>query len=118
VKLVTWLEPDGSIQLDETGRNAGIPRRQRRTRPRADLARSAEPRRPPPVTRVSPVHAGRRRGNSSCGEFALRDASISAEDRRTKPAAKVLLAPLSIKVDRRQPGSRQAGECGARHQNQ
>jgi hypothetical protein len=31
-------------------------------------------------------------------EFALLDASISAEDRRTKPAAKVLLAPLSIKV--------------------
>jgi hypothetical protein len=31
-------------------------------------------------------------------EFALRDASISAEDRRTKPAVKVLLAPLSIKV--------------------
>ncbi len=32
------------------------------------------------------------------GEFALRDASISAEDRRTKPAAKVLIAPLSLKV--------------------
>jgi len=31
-------------------------------------------------------------------EFTLRDASVSAEDRRTKPAAKVLLAPLSIKV--------------------
>jgi hypothetical protein len=31
-------------------------------------------------------------------EFALRDASISAEDRRTKPAEKVLLAPLSIQV--------------------
>ena len=32
------------------------------------------------------------------GEFALRDASISAEDRRTRPVAKVLLAPLSVKV--------------------
>src|SRR6202035_4992313 len=31
-------------------------------------------------------------------EFTLHDASVSAEDRRTKPAAKVLLAPLSIKV--------------------
>ncbi|HSZ07665.1 MAG TPA: DUF748 domain-containing protein [Steroidobacteraceae bacterium] len=31
-------------------------------------------------------------------EFTVRDASISAEDRRTKPAAKVLLAPLSIKL--------------------
>ncbi len=31
-------------------------------------------------------------------EFALTDASISAEDRATRPAAKVLLAPFSVKV--------------------
>ncbi len=31
-------------------------------------------------------------------EFALNEASISAEDRGTSPAAKVLLAPLTLKV--------------------
>jgi hypothetical protein len=35
----------------------------------------------------------------SLHEFALRDASISAEDRSTTPAAKVMLAPLSITVN-------------------
>jgi hypothetical protein len=32
-------------------------------------------------------------------ELTLREANISAEDRSTSPAAKVLLAPLSVKVD-------------------
>ncbi len=32
-------------------------------------------------------------------EFALQDASISAEDRRTNPITKAVVAPLSLKVD-------------------
>lgn len=85
-KLLTWLEPDGSVNL-------------------LKLAATPAPATPapatpaPPVTpAVSPADGESAAWKFELGEFALRDASISAEDRRTKPAAKVLIAPLSVKV--------------------
>jgi hypothetical protein len=73
VKLLTWLEPDGSVNL---------------------LKLAAMP----PIPAASPANAQGAAWQFELGEFALRDASISAEDRRTKPFAKVLIAPLSIKM--------------------
>lgn len=96
VKLVTWLEPDGSINLLKLA-----------AAPASAVPSSGTPAAPapnppavaPPVTAsVSPAAGAGPAWRFELGEFALRDASISAEDRRTKPAAKVLIAPLSIKV--------------------
>jgi hypothetical protein len=103
VKLVTWLEPDGSINLLKL---AAMPA------PATTLATpaSAAPGSTPPAAQNPPAASAPATQSASpapdtgaawqfeLGEFALHDASISAEDRRTKPAAKVLIAPLSIKV--------------------
>ena len=90
VKLVTWLEPDGSFNLLKL---AATPV------PSATVAAALPPPAPAPTAAPPPPGATPPRPwQYDLREFALRDASISAEDRRTKPAAKVLLAPLSIKV--------------------
>jgi uncharacterized protein DUF748 len=98
VKLVTWLEPDGSINLLKLAATptpaAAVP---------SPPAAPSPPQNPPvtslPATQgVSPAHDAGAAWQFELGEFALHDAGISAEDRRTKPAAKVLIAPLSITV--------------------
>jgi hypothetical protein len=71
LKLTTWLEPDGSLNLL---RLLGKPSA-------GGSAPAAAP------------------WKFDLGEFVLQEASISAEDRGTSPAAKVLLAPLSVKLD-------------------
>jgi Domain of Unknown Function (DUF748) len=90
VKLVTWLEPDGSVNLLKL---TAAPA------PSSPEPAASPP--PSPPTLSAPAGAGAAAAPAwayDLREFALRDASISAEDRRTKPAAKVLIAPLSIKV--------------------
>jgi Domain of Unknown Function (DUF748) len=98
VKLVTWLEPDGSLNLLKL---TAAPA------PSSTVPAASPPPEPPasppasPPTLSAPAGAGAARAPAwqfDLREFALRDASISAEDRRTKPAAKVLIAPLSVKV--------------------
>ncbi len=93
VKLLAWLEPDGSVNLLKLAAmpasGAAPP-----SLPAAVPAPAA-----PSTAAVSPAHAAGPAWRFELGEFALRDASISAEDRRTKPAAKVLIAPLSLKVN-------------------
>ena len=96
VKLVTWMEPDGSLNL-------------------LKLAQPPNPSTaaPPPATPAAPKIATNSAPAAATGgapaaagpawtydlhEFALRDANISAEDRSTSPPAKVLLAPLNLKV--------------------
>lgn len=89
VKLVTWLEPDGSVNLLKLT-----------AAPAPSSPVAATPPASPPTLSVPPA-AGTAAAPAwayDLREFALRDASISAEDRRTKPAAKVLIAPLSVKV--------------------
>jgi hypothetical protein len=93
LKLVTWLEADGSLNLLKLA-----------AAPPAVLVATAPPASSPPTppSLTSPAGASAATGSEwqyELREFALRDASISAEDRRTRPAAKVLLAPLSIKAD-------------------
>jgi hypothetical protein len=115
VKLVTWLEPDGSFNLLKLAATpvpsataaaalptpapapAAAPAQTAAPAPTAAPAQTAAPAptaAPPPPAGAAPSKAWQ----YDLREFAVRDASISAEDRRTKPAAKVLLAPLSIKV--------------------
>jgi len=86
VKLLTWLEPDGSFNLLKL---ASVPAR----------PASATPAAAAPATSAMPAAAASRAWQFDLREFSLKDASISAEDRSLRPAAKVLLAPLSLKVD-------------------
>jgi hypothetical protein len=87
LKLLTWVEPDGSINLMKlaatTGTNDGT------TQAPAPALTVQTPGAPAPAAPPWSV---------TLHEFALRDSSISAQDRRTHPAASVLLAPLSISV--------------------
>jgi len=116
VKLVTWLEPDGSINLlklaatpaASPAATAPVPNAPAAPNPAAAPAPPAAsaPSAPPAPPATTPAVASAKDAGPAAGpawqfelgEFALRDASISAEDRRTKPVAKVLIAPLSIKV--------------------
>jgi Domain of Unknown Function (DUF748) len=85
VKLQTWMEPDGSFNLLKL---AATP-----------SPGAAAPESPPPTLTAPPAPADSGPAwTFELREFALRDASISAEDRSTKPVVKVLLAPLSLTV--------------------
>jgi hypothetical protein len=87
VKLQTWIEPDGSFNLMKL---AGTPTA---AAPEAVPAPT-----PPGVATPAPADSGPP-WSYELKEFALRDASLSAEDRSTKPAVKVMLAPLALKVE-------------------
>ncbi len=94
LKLQTWLEPNGALNLMQF---AGQP-----TAP-ASAAASGAP-------KLSATNAGATRagatGAATTGapwrlelkQFDLRDASISAEDRSVQPAPKLVLAPLSVQI--------------------
>ncbi len=91
MKVATWLEADGSVNLLKLAA----------TPPPAATASSppaAPAALPPAPPTASPADDKGAPWQYELGEFALQGASISAEDRRTKPVAKVLIAPLSIKV--------------------
>ncbi len=94
VKLVTWLEPDGSLNLLKLAQSPPA---------RASTAAAAQPSTagaaPPPTSTAAPPPSAAPPWKFDLRELTLREAEISAEDRGTSPAAKVLLAPLSVKVD-------------------
>jgi Domain of Unknown Function (DUF748) len=71
-KVAAWLEPDGTVNL---------------------LKLAARPSAPAPTTAASPPW------QFALDKFEVKDASISAEDRSTTPAAKAQLAPLSLQVE-------------------
>ena len=87
MKLVTWLEPDGSFNLLKLARSPVAPAASGAATPASGVAPTAGT----PGAATPPWKFDLR-------EFALREASISAEDRSTSPAAKVLLAPFSVKA--------------------
>ena len=88
LKLVTWLEPDGSLNLMKLAQP-----------PMAGTgALPAAPGNTAGVSGTTGTAASTTPWTFDLREFALNEASVSAEDRGTKPAAKVLLAPLSVKV--------------------
>ena len=93
VKLLTWLEPDGSfnwLKLVQDPMPAPAPAPAAAPAPAPAPAAAAIP--ATPAAAVAPW-------NIDLGEFALREASISAEDRSTSPAAAVLLAPLTLTIE-------------------
>ena len=86
VKLVTWLEPDGSVNLLKLVQSP----------PRTASAAAAGP--PVSAAAAKPVPAAAP-WKFDLHEFAVQEAKISAEDRSTSPPVKALLEPLSLKVD-------------------
>ncbi len=91
LKLVTWMEPDGSLNLLKLA----APPAAAPAAPAAAAAPGAPSGAPVPA---APSSASGPAWQVDLAEFSLQGASISAEDRATRPAAKVMLAPLSLKV--------------------
>jgi Domain of Unknown Function (DUF748) len=99
LKVVAWLEPDGSVNLLKLA-----------AAPSAKLATPTSPAAPAPApaptltTSAAPSAAKSAPASGTpwqfdLAKFDMQDAHISAEDRSTTPAAKVLLAPLSLQVE-------------------
>lgn len=86
LKLSTWLEPDGSVNLLKL---AAAP-----PGPPAESSAGATPAAAPPATASASAP-----WRFDLRHFELRDASISGEDRGTRPVVKVLLAPLSLEIN-------------------
>jgi hypothetical protein len=94
VKLVTWLEPDGSFNLLKLAQSPAAPAVPATPTPAPTSAPAPTP---APTLTATPAPAAAP-WTFDLHEFTLNEASISAEDRGTSPAVKVLLAPLSLKV--------------------
>jgi hypothetical protein len=93
IKLLTWLEPDGSFNLMKLTQ-APSP---------AKSAPAAPPSAPSPATAppatTTPASAGASAPwQFDVRQFEVRDASISAEDRTMHPAVKAVLAPFALQV--------------------
>jgi len=92
VKLVTWLEPDGSFNLLRLAQSPPAPTGSTAVvAPTASVGMTPAAAAPPAPTAP---------WTFDLAEFELHDAGISAEDRSTKPVVKVLLAPVSLKVSK------------------
>lgn len=92
VKLKAWREPDGSFNLLQLAAQPTVPA-------------SAPPSAAPTLSATNGSAAGAAAAGDAGApwrvelkEFDLRDASISAEDRSVHPAAKLVLAPLSMQI--------------------
>ena len=93
-KLLTWLEPDWSLNLLKLAVTSGAPTPATpATPPTPGAAAAAAPALPAPAASTGP------QWQFDLREFSVKDASISGEDRSTRPPAKLLLAPLSLKVE-------------------
>ena len=97
LKVLAWLEPDGAINLLKlavpAARPGAAPTAAGSTGTAAPGTASGAV-----VTTTPSAAATGTPWKIDLHEFALREASISAEDRTIRPAAKVLLAPLSLTV--------------------
>ena len=100
VKVVTWLEPDGSLNLLKLAQppasNAPAAPAQSATNAATNAAAAppANAAAPAPAPAMAPAAPWK----FDLREFALREADISADDRSTTPAASAL-APFSLKAD-------------------
>jgi hypothetical protein len=99
LKLMAWLEPDGSLNLAQLA-----PRAAPAAPGPAAATMSAAPSGPAPsgsaVGGSLPVKsaAGAVPWQFDLKQFELHEASLALEDRTTQPSAKLLLAPLNINV--------------------
>ncbi len=96
LKLVTWLEADGSLNLMKLAATPGAPAPGASASASAAMAVSPAPAIAAPAANAPAAPGATAPWNVHLHEFTLRGASISAEDRGTKPAARVTLAPLSV----------------------
>jgi Domain of Unknown Function (DUF748) len=92
LKVTAWLEPDGSLNLLKLA-SAPAPAQSGGT-----LA-GAPPSSAPPASASASATPASAPWRFDLREFALRDASLSAEDRGTQPAVQLLLAPFTLKVE-------------------
>jgi hypothetical protein len=89
LKVLAWLEPDGAINLLELAVPAAPPAGASVAGPRTVASTAVVTGSSSPAATAWKI---------DLREFALHEASISAEDRTIQPAGKVLLAPLSLSV--------------------
>lgn len=93
LKLLAWLEPEGALNLLKLAEPAARPVTA------ADPESAAPP--APSMTGGTPAAVSSSPAapwKVDLRELAVRGAGVSVEDRRVQPAAKVLLAPLSLTV--------------------
>ena len=98
LKVTGWLEPDGSVNLMTL---AAVPR------PVGEGGVAPLPSCPPPPALPATSPAPRLTATTPAAapwrvelrRFALKDASLSVEDRSVKPVTKLLINPLSLTVD-------------------
>jgi uncharacterized protein involved in outer membrane biogenesis len=111
VKLLTWLEPDGSLNLKQltvapavaraSGAGASAPAAAAATTPTAGAASPASD----SASAPAPTAAGESPAapvapwTYDLRQLELRDAGIAFEDRTTHPTVKLSLAPLSLTVN-------------------
>ncbi len=88
LKLLGWLAPDGSLNLLKLSLPPATPVPAKGP---STIPANATPVPAPAPAPVQPWAV-------SLSEFALRDATVSLEDRGTRPAATVVVAPLSVTV--------------------
>jgi hypothetical protein len=94
LKVLAWLEPDGAINLLKLA----VPAARPGAAPAAGSPGTAAPATASGAVVTTTPSAAATPWKIDVHEFALREASISAEDRTIQPAAKVMLAPLSLTV--------------------
>jgi len=88
IKLLTWLEPDGSFNLMKLTQAPSS----------AKPPAAAPPAAAPPAT-TNPASAGASaQWQFDLRQFEVRDAAIAAEDRTMHPGVKAVLAPFALQV--------------------
>ena len=96
IKLLTWLEPDGSFNLIKLTQAPSTVKPAPAAPPPAPAASSA--------SATPPAAAGPASGDGAAPwqfdvrQFEIRDANLSAEDRTVHPAVKVVLSPFAVLV--------------------
>ncbi len=105
LKVSTWRAPDGSLNLlNLLAARVGSAKAQARDAVAPGAAPASSPAPAAGAPPASPPVAARSSAAASppwqveLHQFDLTDAHISAEDRTTRPTAKIVLAPLSLRV--------------------
>jgi hypothetical protein len=93
IKLLTWLEPDGSFNLIRLTQAPSPAKPPPVAPPPAAAAATA----PPSATTPASVGASAP-WQFDLRQFEVRDATISAEDRTVHPGVKAVLAPFALQV--------------------
>jgi len=96
IKLLAWLEQDGSVNLMKLAAAPTAPGGQPKSGATAPVLATATT--PAVISSAAAVGAPPAPWQYDVHEFVLRDASLAVEDRSVHPAVKVLLAPFGVEV--------------------